>query len=73
MGTTEHTEHTEARNVGTTEHTETTEASECGNHGTHRNHGSMEPRNTPKPRKQEITVEGFISVCSVCSVVKKAG
>ena len=32
---------------------------------------SMEPRNTPNTRKQEITVGGFVSVCSVCSVVEK--
>ena len=31
---------------------------------------SMEPRNTPNTRKQDITVGGFVSVCSVCSVVK---
>ena len=31
---------------------------------------SREPRNT---RKDDITVEGFVSVCSVCSVVKKNG
>ena len=34
----------------------------AGNHGTHRN-----------TRKDDITAEGFISVCSVCSVVKKNG
>ena len=34
---------------------------------------SREPRNTPNTRKHDITVEGFISVCSVCSVVKKNG
>ena len=32
---------------------------------------TREPRNTPNTRKHDITVEGFISVCSVCSVVKK--
>ena len=32
---------------------------------------SREPRNTPNTRKHDITVGGFISVCSVCSVVKK--
>ncbi len=32
---------------------------------------SREPRNTQNTRKHDITVEGFISVCSVCSVVKK--
>jgi hypothetical protein len=32
---------------------------------------SMEPRNTLNTRKQEITVGGFVSVCSVCSVVEK--
>jgi len=34
-------------------------------------HYRLEPRNTPKPRKHDITVGGFISVCSVSSVVKK--
>ena len=34
---------------------------------------SREPRNTPNTRKHDITVEVFISVCSVCSVVKKNG
>ena len=34
---------------------------------------SREPRNTPNTRKDNITPGGFISVCSVCSVVKKNG
>ena len=34
---------------------------------------SREPRNTPNTRKHDITVEVFVSVCSVCSVVKKNG
>ena len=34
---------------------------------------SREPRNTRNTRKDDITAEGFISVCSVCSVVKKNG
>ena len=34
---------------------------------------SREPRNTRNTRKDDIAVEGFISVCSVCSVVKKNG
>jgi len=32
---------------------------------------AREPRNTPNTRKHDITVGGFISVCSACSVVKK--
>ena len=49
----------------------------CGDHelalvvkdqGTTEHKNSREP---PKPRKHDITVGGFISVCSVCSVVKK--
>jgi len=31
------------------------------------------PRNTPNTRKDNITAGGFISVCSVCSVVRKTG
>ena len=51
----------------------------CGDHelalvvkdqGTTEHKNSREP---PKPRKHDITVGGFISVCSVCSVVKKNG
>ena len=34
---------------------------------------SREPRNTPNTRKDDITGGGFVSVCSVCSVVKKNG
>ena len=34
---------------------------------------SREPRNTPNTRKDNITAGGFISVCSVGSVVKKNG
>ena len=30
---------------------------------------TREPRNRPNTRKQSITVRGFPSVCSVCSVV----
>jgi protease I len=32
---------------------------------------SREPQNTPNTRKHDITLGGFISVCLVCSVVKK--
>jgi hypothetical protein len=32
-----------------------------------------EPRNTPNTRKDDITAGGFVSVCSVCSVVMKNG
>ena len=38
--------------------------------GYHRSPKIREPRNTPNTRKQGITVGGFVSVCSACSVVK---
>jgi len=34
---------------------------------------SKEPKNTPNPLKHDTTRDGFVSVCSVCSVVKKNG
>jgi len=34
---------------------------------------SKEPQNTPNPLKHDTTRDGFVSVCSVCSVVKKNG
>ena len=54
----------------------------CGDHelalvvkdqGSTENKNRREPRNTPNTRKDNITAGGFISVCSVCSVVKKNG
>jgi hypothetical protein len=32
---------------------------------------TREPRNTPNTRKDDLTLGGVVSVCSVCSVVKK--
>ena len=54
----------------------------CGDHelalvvkdqGSTENKNRREPRNTPNTRKDNIAAGGFISVCSVCSVVKKNG
>ena len=34
---------------------------------------SREPQNTPNPLKHDTTRDGFVYVCSVCSLVKKNG